>query len=170
MKMKKIRIESKEEQFTINAILGKKLREKGIRYMRMYSDERKSGLRTKIYGIPHVEDHEPAKKIARSLLGITPDLHAPKRRGYYWRIESMFLYFEIVPEGQGEFDQIMRRAAGEFVPVVKEGYLECPDCEGLVLSDDDQAWLGEDESGRGSWSVTYRCEDCGRWRKDIEPE
>ena len=47
-------------------------------------------------------------------------------------------------------------------------YLQCADCGGLV--DSDSTWQGEDERGRGSFNVHHRCEDCGRWATENQPE
>ena len=40
-------------------------------------------------------------------------------------------------------------------------YETCKACNGLVLSDSE--WEGEDKNGRGWFTVTDRCEDCGNW-------
>ena len=48
------------------------------------------------------------------------------------------------------------------------GYATCDKCDGLVVSDSE--WLGEDESGKGFFEVTYHCEACHDWIKVIEAE
>lgn len=57
----------------------------------------------------------------------------------------------------------------ELVQIQKRGYSVCADCGGLVLSDD-PAWLGEDDNGQGWFEWAFRCDDCGRWAKESNPE
>lgn len=42
------------------------------------------------------------------------------------------------------------------------GYCVCRNCGGLVLTDEDETYLGENDEGAMEFEVVYRCENCGR--------
>lgn len=52
--------------------------------------------------------------------------------------------------------------------IQKNGYEECGDCGGLILTD--ATWEGEDQNGKGWYSVTYYCEDCYCHATEMQPE
>jgi len=50
----------------------------------------------------------------------------------------------------------------QLTQVQKNGYSECADCGGLIISGDCE-WCGEDENGIGWVRCVDRCERCFRW-------